>query len=557
MNIPDSVRNQVIDLVRERRRGGDTYAETKERVEESYGVVITRNFIYYHTKDLPKEGSGVEERKNSEDDEMRSFVRSCRRRGLTYPETQRGVERIFGESVTDNYIYYHTKDLVKNGEIGSEDGGVDRVEDPPASKGKSSVRVLGGSIVADIQPAATSGGNGKRIETDGGVTSACSVPAQIPAPEVEAGKAPNNIYEKIDEEVVRLRGQGKKYADIIQRVKEKYERTISRSFIYTRVKNAEGGDEEKSEAAGTRRKEPAHQEDFETCELCHGQLRADEARGEVTCTMCGLVARERRIDKGPEWRIFDDGDRSRVRTGSPRKVSIFDMGLSTDFYPYGKDARGSPLSAKNRASFKRWRRWNNRNKITDSDNRNFSKAFNELEKICSQLHIPSSAKEDAAMLYRKVRKHKLTTGCSINGMITACVYAVCRMRKRPKTQEELLECSQVSDLGELRTCYKRLLELGIDIPTTEPEDYIAKYRSELQLPQSVATNARKLLDLVNQTAIAVGRNPKGVAAAALYIVSRKSGIPKSQSDFSTVCGITDVTIRQRCSEITEAFNVAL
>jgi transcription initiation factor TFIIB len=238
-------------------------------------------------------------------------------------------------------------------------------------------------------------------------------------------------------------------------------------------------------------------------------------------------------------------------------MSIYDKGLSTDFYPYGVDGRGSQISAKNRVDFVRWRKWNNRNKIADSSRRNFSKAFNELDKMCSQLQLPKTIKDDAAVMYRKIRKNNLTNGCSINGVITACVYAACRVRGIPITQEDVIACSPAKNVKELRMCLKRVSQLGVAVPTTDAVDYVSKYSSALDLPQLVATNARLLINAVNQAGIAVGKNPIGVAAAALYIISKRNGIAKSQKDFSDACCITEVTIRQRCNEIAVAFGIRI
>ena len=291
------------------------------------------------------------------------------------------------------------------------------------------------------------------------------------------------------------------------------------------------------------------------CDVCGGVLIDDDIRGETACRECGVIADQRKIDPGPEWRYFDSSDSEKIRVGGPRSWALFDTGLSTDFYPYGMDGRGAPLTAKNRANFLRWRKWHNRNKISDSNKRNLSRAFNELDKMCSQLKVPKSFKEEAAVMYRQLRKDDLTNGRSINGLITACLYAVCRIHKLPLTQDEVIRCAPVKDKKELRMCFKRVAELPVDIPTTVADDYIAKYSSELDIEPKVATAARKLLDVVNKTEISIGRNPVGVAAASLYIISKINGVPRSQRDFSNACQVTEVTIRQRTKEIVSDFKL--
>jgi transcription initiation factor TFIIB len=538
-------KEKVIELVRGRKLEGDTYGEIKDLVRGEYGEEITRNFIYYHTKDLTRRREG----RDLDGERLISLVRERRNAGVSYSAIIEEAREDYGKEITRNFIYYHTKGGgAPEGTVPAASG-----EKEEALQGESSPRVILERGSEESVPPSPELEEEDRKESEVELGGASEEPPR------ESKKSAKNIYNEIDKEVVRLRDKGKRYAQIIDIVKEEYDKKISRSFIYTRVKDAEKEAELKGERKGKDpRKKPKIDFDRDLmCEACGSRLVRDESRGELTCSDCGLVARERAIDLGPEWRVFDASDTSKIRTGAPRKVSLFDMGLSTDFYPYGRDARGSPLSAKNRARFKRWRKWNNRNRITNSDNRNFSRAFNELDKICSQLHIPRGAKEAAAMLYRKARKAGVTKGCSINGMITACVYAVCRLWKIPKTRRDILAASPVEDRQELGTCFKRLLKLDVDIPTTEPQDYITKYTSELGLPQKVATNARKLLDLVGDTKIAVGRNPMGVAAAALYIVSKKSNVPATQGDFSSICNITEVTIRQRCNEIAETFNIPL
>jgi transcription initiation factor TFIIB len=169
-------------------------------------------------------------------------------------------------------------------------------------------------------------------------------------------------------------------------------------------------------------------------------------RGEVTCGSCGAVKEARVINQGPEWRAFTAEDRNkRTRTGSPAMMSSFDKGLSTDFNPYTKDGKGAQLQAKTRNRYARLHKWHSRNRMADSRKRNLSQAFNELEKMCSQLHIPANSqiKEDAAYYYRKTKDYGVNNGCSINGMITACLLAACRHHKRGIEREKILFYSPV------------------------------------------------------------------------------------------------------------------
>ena len=50
-------------------------------------------------------------------------------------------------------------------------------------------------------------------------------------------------------------------------------------------------------------------DETEGCPECGGHLAADTEHGEVVCADCGLVVEEDEIDRGPEWRAFDAGER--------------------------------------------------------------------------------------------------------------------------------------------------------------------------------------------------------------------------------------------------------
>ena len=47
--------------------------------------------------------------------------------------------------------------------------------------------------------------------------------------------------------------------------------------------------------------------------------------------------------------------------------------------------------------------------------------------------------------------------------------------------------------------------------------------------------------------IVAGKDPMGIAAAALYLACISVGEVKSQKDISIASGVTEVTIRNRCA----------
>ncbi|EMA72532.1 TFIIB-type zinc ribbon-containing protein, partial [Halorubrum distributum] len=74
------------------------------------------------------------------------------------------------------------------------------------------------------------------------------------------------------------------------------------------------------------------------CPECDGRLATDTEHGETVCSDCGLVVEEDSVDRGPEWRAFNSGERdSKSRVGAPTTNMMHDKGLSTNIGWQDKD----------------------------------------------------------------------------------------------------------------------------------------------------------------------------------------------------------------------------
>jgi transcription initiation factor TFIIB len=58
-----------------------------------------------------------------------------------------------------------------------------------------------------------------------------------------------------------------------------------------------------------------------------------------------------------------------------------------------------------------------------------------------------------------------------------------------------------------------------------------------------------LMQNVSDLGISAGKDPMGLAAAVLYILSQTEGKSIKQQDIANAAGITDVTLRARTKEV--------
>ena len=59
--------------------------------------------------------------------------------------------------------------------------------------------------------------------------------------------------------------------------------------------------------------------------------------------------------------------------------------------------------------------------------------------------------------------------------------------------------------------------------------------------------AIEILEKAKEVGMIAGKDPMGIAAAALYIACISNNETKSQKEISLASGVTEVTIRNRCA----------
>ena len=285
---------------------------------------------------------------------------------------------------------------------------------------------------------------------------------------------------------------------------------------------------------------------FTRCPECQSnKLVTDRSSGEIVCSTCGLVITDLIIDHRPEWRAFTFVEReTKVRIGSPISLKRFDKGLSTTFRIYA-DTNGKAFPLTERLKLRRLQRWNHRARVSPSTDQNLSRAMNELTRIADNLHIPIDVMESAAFIYRKALKADLIRGRSINGIVAGALHVACRLNQTPRSLKEFVETNTQSH-KEISRCSRLIQqELDIRLPIDDPETYIPKIASKVGLNATTQRLAIALIHTAKKIKVVVGKAPRGIAAAALYIASRMNHDKITQKKLANAAEVTEVTVRNR------------
>lgn len=291
----------------------------------------------------------------------------------------------------------------------------------------------------------------------------------------------------------------------------------------------------------------------EECPDCSGSIVYDESRAESHCDSCGRVVSADRIDRGPEWRAFDDQARNeKSRVGAPMTQMLHDKGLSTTIDWRDADAYGNPLSGKKRQKMRRLRRWDERFRTRDASERNLKLALGEINRMASALGLSEPVRETASVIYRRALDDGLLPGRSVEGIASASLYAGARMQGVARSIDEVASVSRVDEM-ELKRGYRYIAqELGLEIAPTNPKEFVGRFASKLDCTPETERLTRDLIEVAVEKGVHSGKHPVGIAASALYAASQLTGEQLTQTEVSEVAKISEVTIRNRYREVMEA-----
>ncbi len=288
-----------------------------------------------------------------------------------------------------------------------------------------------------------------------------------------------------------------------------------------------------------------------------GTMVLDESSGEQVCNNCGYVASDRIQDLGPEWRSFgrESGQEDRSRIGSPSSLARHDMGLSTVIGLENRDVSGRALQATMKNTLERLRTWDKRSQAHPSLDRNLRQAFSELDRLAEKINAGNTVVEKAAYIYRKAVEKKLVRGRSISEIIAASLYAALRDTETPRNLRDLAEISNIKR-GKLAQAYRLLLkEMDLRMPVRDPAKYVSRIASKAGASERTKRRALEILRLAQETNSSAGKDPMGLAAAALYAAAVMEDANQTQKDFAQAAGVTEVTIRNRYKGLKEALTM--
>jgi transcription initiation factor TFIIB len=283
------------------------------------------------------------------------------------------------------------------------------------------------------------------------------------------------------------------------------------------------------------------------CPNCgDGQKITDSETGELICTKCGFVIRERIGDD--DWNILAREPGGALRT-SPTSLARSGMGLSTIIGRPDRSA-SSGLNAAMRSTFDRLRTWDFR--IKGQEERSLRRAFVELDRLRSTLSLPEVIVEKTAYIYRRAQERGLVRGRTMRAVLGAAIYIVQREMGISGTLNDVIAATNTKE-KDLARAYRILLrELDLKVPMLDPAKCVSRVASKASISERTKRKATEMIYNVIKKGLAAGKDPMGLAASVLYIACTSSGELKSQALIASAAGVSEVTLRKNQQMIMKA-----
>ena len=300
------------------------------------------------------------------------------------------------------------------------------------------------------------------------------------------------------------------------------------------------------------------------CTVCNASLVDDTDNGEVICSGCGIVTQEHIADHGPEARSSSLEDKMKLaRATGQTSYSQHDLGIATEISIGSTDFSGKKINAEMASQMHRLGKWQKRVRVASSRDRRLSNVLGTVSEICQKSSLPKNVIETASLIYRGLDgKDIKVKGKSVISISAAVVYMACKQCDVIRSLEEILReichTKELKSKTKLASRYYRMLvmELGtVTAPIVTMDKYISKIANMTNTETRVERLSLEIAEKTKDRNLADGKAPNGIAAAYLYIASILLGQSVLQRDISSVSGVTEVTIRNRCKEILSGFKL--
>ncbi len=184
-----------------------------------------------------------------------------------------------------------------------------------------------------------------------------------------------------------------------------------------------------------------------------------------------------------------------------------------------------------------------------SEDRFYFRVNSLLSDFSLKLNLSDDIKNLALLVVMRYVNKKGARPKNLRGVVAASIYVALRLRGNLRPLDVISRRVSVKKKTIIKYFkeIRELLRLKLEPP--RPERYIRNFGKELRLSNECITLAMKLLQKLRSKKVSLGHEPKGIAAAVLYLAAELSGETRGKKEVADIASVTELTIRKKYNQI--------
>ena len=176
----------------------------------------------------------------------------------------------------------------------------------------------------------------------------------------------------------------------------------------------------------------------------------------------------------------------------------------------------------------------------------------EISRLSDVIKIHNAAKDRGVEIFTQCRKHKITIR-NMKCFSASCLYAACREAGVIRIMKDFTK-NIVCKRSRFRADYTKIIEiLEIKTKIMFPREYISRIGTNTD-PAITVKIQRKAIKLLEKLDGMEGKDPIGIAAAALCYECRLKNTKHTLKNIASTADLNPGTVRSRMKEIKKMIN---
>lgn len=174
---------------------------------------------------------------------------------------------------------------------------------------------------------------------------------------------------------------------------------------------------------------------------------------------------------------------------------------------------------------------------------NLRTAVNSTKSLVNELHLPTFVVRSVADYYKQIMKEDPPRKDTLDTLVPALIYLVCRKSGVPLRLSRLPEVSNAPKNKIIGMYFDTIELLKIHVKPPSISHLVLQLSKEMELGGGTISKSREIVSKLKKKHEVIGKDPVGLAAAAVYVAAKYNGLDVTKYDVKNIASISKATLR--------------